>query len=223
MAMTQIWQGDDVFAVSPVSTGSCFISQIRNLEKDKYQAVQVAYGKRKSKNIKKPQLGHFKKSNCQPSHVKEFRVDSVENIKLGQEIDVASFVAGDIVKVAGLSKGKGFQGVVKRHGFGGGNKSHGNKDQLRMPGSIGALGPAHIFKGKKMPGRMGGEKVSISNLKIIRVDAEKKIIYIQGAIPGAIDGLIRIVAPGELKFIEAKKEEKIEKAPEEKKGEENNQ
>lgn len=210
MAMTQIWQDDNVIAVTPVLAGPCFISQIKNLEKDKYQALQVAYGQRKLKNIKKPQVGHFKKANCQPMHVREFRVDNVENIKLGQEIDVASFSAGDIVKVSGVSKGKGFQGVVKRHKFAGGNKSHGNKDQLRMPGSIGSLGPAHVFKGVRMPGRMGGEKVSILNLKIAKVDSENKIIYIEGAIPGAINGLIRIVSPGELKFIEAKQEEKVE-------------
>lgn len=214
MAMTQIWQDDNVIAVTPVLAGPCFISQIRNLEKDKYQALQIAYGYRKAKNIKKPQLNHFKKANCQPMHVKEFRVENISNFKLGQQIDVASFVAGDIIKVTGVSKGKGFQGVVKRHKFAGGRKSHGNKDQLRMPGSIGALGPAHVFKGMKMGGRMGGEKVTIENLVISSVDADKNIIYIKGAIPGAIDGLIRIVAPGELKFYEAKQEEKVEEVAE---------
>jgi len=210
MAMTQIWQEDNVIAVTPISVGSCFVSQIKNLEKDKYQALQIAYGHRKAKNIKKPQLNHFKKSNCQPSHVREFRVDNIDNIKLGQEIDVASFVAGEKVKVSGVSKGKGFQGVVKRHGFAGGNKSHGNKDQLRMPGSIGALGPARVFKGVKMGGRMGGDCVTTDNLKIASVDIDKKIIYIQGAVPGAIDGLIKIVAPGDLNYIEVKKEESKE-------------
>lgn len=209
MAMSQLWQDDKVVAVTPILVGPCFVSQVKNLEKDKYSAVQIAYGKRKEKNINKPQLNHFKKANCLPEKVREFRLDNVDNIELGQEIDLASFVVGESIKVSGTSKGKGFQGVVKRHGFAGGNKSHGNKDQLRMPGSIGAKGPARVFKGIKMGGRMGGEKVTIENLKITDIDLDKKIIYIQGAVPGAIDGLITILAKGDLKFIEKKEEVKV--------------
>ena len=204
MQMTQIWDDDKVQAVTPVLAGPCVIVQVKTVSKDKYSAVQLAFGTRKAKNIKKPQLGHFKKSGVSPMHVREFRTDNDLEANAGDTISLNTFAAGDIISVTGTSKGRGFQGVVKRHGFKGGNKSHGNKDQLRMPGSIGPMGPAHVFKGMKMGGRMGNERVTVTNLSISSIDLENNIIYIKGAVPGAIDGLLLIKSKGEL-VIEAPK------------------
>lgn len=232
MQMTQIWVNDKVQAVTPVLAGPCVITQVKTVDKDKYSAVQLAFGSRKDKNIKKPQLGHFKKAGVSPMHVREFRTENDLEVKVGDVISLNTFTAGDVIDVTGTSKGRGFQGVVKRHGFKGGNKSHGNKDQLRMPGSIGPMGPAHVFKGMKMGGRMGNERVTVSNLTISSIDLENNIIYIKGAVPGAIDGLLLIKSKGELvveapeeksvveEKIEVSEDAKVENKPEEKKTEE---
>lgn len=215
--MTQVWHGDDVVAVTAVKTGPCYISRIKSSEgKDKYSAVQVAYGKRKEKNLKKPQLAFFKKLNLSPKHVQEFRItEELKDIKAGDEISIESFNEGEKVKVTGKSKGRGFQGVVKRHGFSGAKATHGNKDQLRMPGSIGSTGPAHVFKGMRMPGRMGNDRVSVNNLEIIKVDIENNTLYIKGAVPGHRNSLVYISAEGELKITEKKAETKPEEKKEE--------
>ena len=208
--MTQVWNGDDVVAVTAVKTGPCFISRIKSSEaKDKYNAVQVAFGKRKEKNIKKPQLAFFKKLNLSPKHVQEFRInEELKDVKAGDEISIESFKEGEKVKVTGKSKGRGFQGVVKRHGFSGSKATHGNKDQLRMPGSIGSTGPAHVFKGMRMPGRMGNDRISVANLEIIKIDTENNLLYIKGAVPGHRNSLVYISAEGELKITEKKEEKK---------------
>ncbi len=210
--MTQVWKGDDVVAVTAVKVGPCYISKIKNKEdKDKYDSVQVAFGSRKEKNINKPQLGIFKKLNILPKHLREFRLsEKLKDVKEGDEISVESFVEGDKVKVTGNSKGRGFQGVVKRHGFSGAKATHGTKDQLRMPGSIGSTGPAHVFKGMRMPGRMGNDRISVSNLEIIEVNKEENILYIKGAVPGHRNSLIYISADGDLKIVEKKVAEKTE-------------
>lgn len=209
MAMTQLWKDDKVLAVTPVKAGPCTVSQVKTAEKDSYQGVQIAFGSKKDKHTNKPQQGHFKKIGFNAAHVREFRTE--QELSLGDKIRVNTFEAGDIIDVTGTSKGRGFQGVVKRHGFAGGDKSHGNKDQLRMPGSIGATGPAHVFKGMRMPGRMGGERVTVKNLEIAEVDSENDILYIRGAVPGAIGGLLLIKGDGELRVnLEDKKEEKEE-------------
>jgi large subunit ribosomal protein L3 len=214
--MTQLWKGDDVVAVTAVKTGPCYISRLKSSEaKDKYSAVQVAYGQRKEKNLKKPQLAFFKKLKLSPKHVQEFRVEEgVKDFKAGDEISIESFSEGEKVKVTGKSKGKGFQGVVKRHGFSGSKATHGNKDQLRMPGSIGSTGPAHVFKGMRMPGRMGNDRVSVANLEIIKVDTENNLLYIKGAVPGHRNSLIYISAEGDLKIIEKKEETSKEEVKE---------
>lgn len=198
MQMTQIWDNDKVLAVTPVLAGPCVVSQVKTKTTDKYSALQLAFGIRKEKNLKKPQRGHFKKAGVSPMHVREFRLETDIEAKVGDEISAATFAAGDVVAVTGTSKGRGFQGVVKRHGFQGGRKSHGNKDQLRMPGSVGPKGPAHIFKGMRMGGRMGNERVTVQNLEIASVDLEKNILYIKGAVPGANGGLLLIKGQGEL-------------------------
>lgn len=203
--MTQVWQGDNVVGVTRVQAGPCVVVQIKNEDKDGYSAVQVGFGKRQSKNIKKPQLEHMKGLD-NFRYLREFRISSdtpkdtkERQLKRGDKIDVSAFEVGDNIQVEGVSKGKGFQGVVKRHGFHGQDKTHGNKDQLRMPGSIGATGPAHVFKGQKMPGRMGGDQVTVKNLEVVEVDKENNILLIKGAVPGARNGLVLISGEGELK------------------------
>ncbi|MCK4554468.1 50S ribosomal protein L3 [Candidatus Parcubacteria bacterium] len=203
--MTQVWQGDKVVAVTRVQAGPCIIAQVKTDEKDGYSAVQVGYGKRQKKNIKKPQLGHLKKLDnfrylrefrFTPKNAKE-RQDEIE-LKRGDKIDVGSFAVGDKIQVTSTSKGKGFQGVVKRHGFHGQDKTHGTKDQLRMPGSIGATGPAHVFKGQKMPGRMGGDRVTVKGLEVVEVDQENDVLSVKGAVPGARNGLVLISGEGDV-------------------------
>ncbi len=229
--MTQIWKGDNVIAVTKLQAGPCRVSQIRTKEKDTYEAVQLAYGERKTKNIAKPQLGHLRKAGEDISakkcsqHLREFRTAAVDGLKLGAVVTADTFAAGDQVEVIGTSKGKGFQGVVKRHGFKGADEQHGNKDQSRMPGSIGATGPAHVFKGTRMGGRMGDDRVTIKGLEVIEVDTENGFIYIKGGVPGARNSLVLIQGEGDLKFTtgeeqpaakeeEAKEEAVAETAPE---------
>jgi large subunit ribosomal protein L3 len=212
-SMTQVWSGDKVVAVTPVLAGPCVVTQVKTKSKDGYEAVQLAYGTRKEKNINKPQLGHVKNLNIKPAHMREFRIDDTAAFKTGDVVSVETFAAGDTINVTGTSKGKGFAGVVRRHGFHGFRKTHGNKDQERMPGSIGPKGPAHVFKGMRMAGRMGGDRVTTTNLEVVSVDPEKNIIYVKGAVPGAINGLIMIAGKGDIK-LNVKKEAAVEVAPE---------
>lgn len=200
--MTQVWQEDKVVAVTKVQAGPCKVVQVKTEDKDGYKAVQVGFGDKKEKNINKPQIGHTKGlGNFR--YLREFRAE--DEVKRGDMIDIATFGKGDIVRVTGTSKGKGFQGVVKRWGFAGQVKTHGNKDQLRMPGSIGATGPAHVFKGTRMGGRMGGKQITTTNLEVIDVDVENNILYIKGSVPGARNGLVMIKGEGELKILESEK------------------
>jgi len=211
--MTQVWKDDKVIAVTPVVAGPCVIAQVKTKAKDGYESVQLAFGNKKAKNINKPQLGHFKALGLTPAHVREFRFEAVSGLQAGDVISAGTFKSGDIIDVTGTSKGKGFQGVVKRHGFGGFRKTHGNKDQERMSGSVGPKGPAHVFKGTRMAGRMGGERVTTTNLEVVSVDEEKNIIYIKGAVPGAINGLVMIKGAGDLQVNLKKVEEtKVEEA-----------
>lgn len=221
--MTQIWKDGESVAVTKVIAGPCTVVQVKNEEKDGYKAIQIAYGERKEKNIKKPQKGHTKGlGNFQV--LREFRSEAdVENVKRGDVVDVSTFEAGDTIQVTSVSKGRGFQGVVKRYGFKGAIKTHGTKDQVRMPGSIGATGPAHVFKGTRMGGRMGGDKVTIKNLEVIEVDVENNILLVRGGIPGSKNTTVLISGDGELKIQEikeeVKKEEKVEEPKDEKKEE----
>jgi len=209
--MTQVWQDDQVIAVTRVQAGPCTVLQIKTDKKDGYSAVQVGYGEKKKKNIAKPQRGHMAKCKINSRYLREFRCsDLVKDLNVGDMIDVSTFEPGDIIQVTGISKGKGFQGVVKRHGFHGQDKSHGTKDQLRMPGSIGATGPAHVFKGQKMPGRMGGEQVTVKGLEVVEVDKKDNILLIKGAVPGARNGLVLIQGEGELKVASQQKAENSE-------------
>ncbi len=215
--MTQVWKDNKVVAVTKLAVGPCSITQVKDIENDGYNSIQLGFGERKEKNIKKPQKGHLKNlSNFR--YLREFRTEATD-LKRGDEIDLDSFMIGDKVQLSSISKGKGFQGVVKRYGFKGTKKTHGNKDQLRMPGSIGATGPAHVFKGTRMGGRMGGDQVTIKNQEIIEIDIENNLILIKGAVPGARNSLVLISAEGDLKIRKkvknSEKEIKVEesKAP----------
>ena len=217
--MTQLWQGDNVVAVTKITAGPCVVTQVKDEKKDGYKAVQLGYGTRKPKNINKPQKGHFKELGNFAA-TREFK-DNTE-VSVGDNIKVDTFATGDTVDVIGTTKGKGFQGVVKRWGFSGSKKTHGNKDQLRMPGSIGATGPAHVFKGTKMGGRMGGDRQTMKNLEVVEVDEKENVIYIKGAVPGSRNSLVMIVGEGELKVskkeeVKSEKSEEIKEKVEEKK------
>lgn len=196
--MTQVWRGEKQVGVTKVQAGPCVVAQVKTKDKDGYEAVQIGFGEKKEKNIAKPQLGHFKKCKNNFRYLREFRIEQ-SDLKSGDMIDVSVFEPGDNIQVTGVSKGKGFQGVVKRHGFHGQDKTHGTKDQLRMSGSVGSTGPAHVFKGVRMPGRMGGEQVTTKNLEVIEVDKENNILLIKGAVPGARNGLVLISGEGEKK------------------------
>jgi len=212
--MTQHFAEDGtVIPVTRVVAGPCIITQSKKTNKDGYSAVQVGFGKRNK--ISKPLKGHLKDLG-KFQYLKEFRLneDESKDLVVGNKITVKSFKEGDIIKVTGNSKGKGFQGVVKRHGFHGSPASHGHKDQLRMPGSIGATGPAHVFKGTKMGGRMGGKQVTVSNLEIVKVNPETNELFIKGAVPGPRNNLLLLFGEGGLiveKPAEEKSSEKSEK------------
>ncbi|MFH1255619.1 MAG: 50S ribosomal protein L3 [bacterium] len=207
--MTQIWQGEKVIAATKVQAGPCAVTQVKSEKKDGYEAVQIGFEEKNKKNIKKPQIGHLKKSKMNLRHLREFRCET-KNLKIGDVITANTFEIGDVVKAEGISKGKGFQGGVKRHHFHGHNATHGTKDQERTGGSIGAGGPQHVFKGLRMPGRMGNAQATVSNLKIVKIDEENNILYIGGAVPGARNGLILISGKGDLKIVEPKVEPKVE-------------
>lgn len=173
------------YGATIVKVAPTIITGIKTLDRDGYSAIQVGYGARKEKNIAKPQQGQFGQFG-NFSTIKEFRCDvkDVDGMNIGDALDVSRFAENDTVVVTGTSKGKGFQGVVKRHNFAGGRRSHGQKHSEREPGSIGATGPARVFKGTRMAGRMGSDRVSVKNLKVLAVDTDTNTLLIKGAVPG---------------------------------------
>jgi large subunit ribosomal protein L3 len=168
-----------------IEAGPCVITQVKKVDTDGYEAVQIAYGERKEKNTPKALQGHFKKSGTTPKR-KVVEVDGLQDSKIGDEITVEMFIEGEWVDVIGTSKGKGFQGVVKRHGFAGvGDATHGQHNRLRAPGSLGAGStPSRVMKGMKMAGRMGGKRVKQTNLEVVKVYNDKNLIVLKGSIPG---------------------------------------
>jgi len=199
VGMTQIFdEQGEVIPVTVIEAGPCFVAQIKTVERDGYTAVQLGFEDTKPKHLTKPQLQHLQKSNLPAlRHLREFRMSPDEIVRLelqeGKKVTVDVFDAGEYVDVIGTTKGKGFAGVVKRHGFGGGPKTHGQSDRLRAPGSIGACyTPGRVFKGKRMPGRMGGERVTVQALEVMLVDPERNLLVVRGAVPGAKNGLLMI-------------------------------
>lgn len=197
-SMTQLFTEEGFSVpVTVVEAKPSVVTQIKTSDKEGYTAVQVGYGSVKAKNVAKPQQGHYKKvgeGSRNFAKLKEFRVDDVMEYKVGNSLTVAQFSEGDTVKITGVSKGKGFQGVVRRHHFRGHPSTHGHKDQLRMPGSIGATAPQRVFKGTRMGGHMGDDQVTVINLKIVKVDEAANQIYLRGAVPGARGSYVTIYA-----------------------------
>ena len=194
LGMTQVWSDDDrLIPVTVIEAGPCVVSQIRTIKRDGYEAVQLAFGDVKESRVNKPETGHFAKAGVTPRRfVAEVPVAEGETFKLGQEITVAGFVSGQHVHITGTSKGKGFAGVMKRHNFSGGPGGHGSHAH-REPGSVGqASTPSRVFKGVRLPGRMGGDTVTVRNLEIVRVDTEQNLLLVRGAVPGGKDGLLTI-------------------------------
>ena len=170
-----------------IQAGPCVVTQVRTEEKDGYKSVQLGFDDAKEKNTSAALKGHFKKAGTTPKRkLVEFYGDFVDDLELGKEVNVDLFAEGEYVDVTGVSKGKGFQGVVKRHGFGGvGQATHGQHNRLRAPGSIGAgSDPSRVFKGMRMAGRMGGKNVTVQNLNVVKVDSEQNLLIVKGAIPG---------------------------------------
>lgn len=181
--------------VTVVAAGPCPILQIKTRESDGYDAVVLGYGERRKKLVSKPLRGYFDKVNADPvRHMKELRLDEPgEELKAGDIWTVEEFQIGDKVRVTGTSKGRGFAGTMKRHGFSGAQKTHGQSDRWRAPGSIGqSSDPSRVFKGHRMAGRMGNEKVTVRNIEVVDVDTEKNLLVLKGAVPGPRNGLVVI-------------------------------
>jgi large subunit ribosomal protein L3 len=194
--MTQILQEDGVIVpITLIQAGPCTVTQVKTIEKDGYSAVQLGYGA--GKNLSNAVAGHVKAAQTTPKHIREFRdIALEEGMSIGSQVDVTAFEVGDAVDVTGTSKGKGFAGNVKRNNFSEGRHTHGFKGYIRKPGSIGSMYPQKVFKGKRMAGHMGNERVTVKNLKIALVDKENNLIGVKGAIPGPRRGLVII---GEVK------------------------
>ncbi|MEN6351132.1 MAG: 50S ribosomal protein L3 [Syntrophomonas sp.] len=193
IGMTQIFdENDKAVPVTVVEAGPCTVLQKKIVETDGYNAIQVGFYNLKEKLANKPAKGHFKKANAKPlRYIKEFRVENVDEYESGQEIKAEIFEAGEMVDVVGTSKGKGFAGGVKRHNFARGSMGHGSKYH-RRPGSLGAKGPARVFKGRKMPGQLGRERVTVQGLEVVKVYPDRNLILIRGSIPGPKKGLVII-------------------------------
>ena len=193
IGMTQIFtEHGEVIPVTVVEAGPVVVTQITTTENDGYTAIQVGFQDAKEKSLNKPQKGHLAAANTLKKHLKEFRVDSVEEYTVGQEIKADLFAAGELIDVTGISKGKGFQGPIKRHGQSRGPETHGSRYH-RRPGSMGACSyPGRVFKNKKLAGHMGSVKVTVQNLEVVRVDADKNFILVKGAIPGAKGSVVTI-------------------------------
>ncbi|MBI4398762.1 MAG: 50S ribosomal protein L3, partial [Candidatus Omnitrophica bacterium] len=192
--MTQIFDSEGALVpVTVIQTGPCLVSCVRTKEKDGYRAVQLAFGDVREKRIHKSKLGQFKKLNVTPrKFLKEIRTEKIDGLKVGDEVSVATFQPGDYVDVIGVSIGKGFQGVVKRHHFVGGERSHGSMFG-RVPGSIGGSSfPSRVFKGMRAAGHMGNAQVTLENVKVMEVDAEKNLLLVRGQVPGVEGNLILI-------------------------------
>ena len=195
IGMTQLFdEKGDVVPVTVVEAGPCTVTEIRTSERDGYTALQLGFGTNKEKRFSKPVLGQFTKRNLPPSrHLREFRIPDVSAYTLGQTLNASVFEKGEHIDVEGTTKGRGFAGIIKRHGFKGGHASHG-PTMGREPGSIGSSAyPSRVIKGKRLPGRMGGKPLTSKNLMVAGVDAEQNVLLVRGAIPGPTNGLVFIL------------------------------
>jgi len=191
IGMTQIFAEDGTLVpVTAIEAGPCVVTQIKTSAKEGYDAIQLGFGE--AKKLNKPQQGHLKQLGSF-KYLREFRIKDPSEVSLGQKVSVEIFQPGELVDVTGTSKGRGFAGVVKRHHFAGGPKSHGQSDRHRAPGSIGAgTNPGRVIKGLRMAGHMGNERVTVKNLKVIRVDPNRNLLLVKGAVPGPRNGLLSI-------------------------------
>ncbi|MBN2789001.1 MAG: 50S ribosomal protein L3 [Candidatus Delongbacteria bacterium] len=182
------------FPVTIVETGPCVVVQVKTIENDKYEAVQLGFIDKKEKRVNKPQKGHFEKAGIAPKRfLKEFRFEGAGELEVGSEVNVSIFQEGDSLAVTGTSKGKGFQGTIKRWGMKRQGRTHGTHESKRGPGSIGQCAwPSRVWKGKRMAGRMGNDKVTVKNLEVLKVIPDKNIIFVKGSVPGGKNGLLKI-------------------------------
>ncbi len=194
VGMTQIFDEKGLIVpVTVIEAGPCVVAQVKTEETDGYNAIQLGFGDVKEKHMNKPEMGHFKKSKiANKKHLREFRVDSVEEVKVGDEFKADIFAAGDKIDVQGKTKGKGFQGVIKRHGQHRGPMGHGSMYH-RRPGSMGSTTtPGRVFKGKKLPGHMGSKTSTVLNLEVVKVDTDKNVVLVKGSVPGAKKAVVRV-------------------------------
>ena len=194
LGMTQIFdEKGNVVPVTAIEAGPCVVAQVKTVETDGYNSIQLGYGEVKAKHINKPEAGHFAKSKLEnKKHLREFRLEDISNFKVGDEIKADVFAKGEKVDIQGTSKGKGFQGVIKRHGQHRGPMGHGSMYH-RRPGSMGPCAtPGRVFKGKKLPGHMGSVTVTIQNLDVVAVDMDKNVILVKGSVPGAKGAILKI-------------------------------
>jgi len=194
LGMTQIFEDTRAIPVTVIKAGPCFVAQVKTEDKDGYQAVQLAFGDVRERSVNKPMQGHFDAHGGQAGrYVVELRTDDAASYESGQELRADIFQAGDKTDVVGVSKGKGFAGVMKRHGFSGLSSSHGTQRKHRSPGAIGACAtPSRVFKGMRMAGQMGNERVTILNLEVVRADPERNLLLLRGAVPGPNGSLVMV-------------------------------
>ncbi len=180
--------------VTVIEAGPCYITQVKTVKKDGYSSIQLGYYEAKEKSLNKPKLGHLKKVGKTLRVLREFLINDDEKYKVGDEVNVDIFDLGNKVNVTGTSKGKGFQGVMRRHGFHGGQATHGQSDRLRAPGSIGASSdPSRVWKGMKMPGHTGDETITVENLDVVKIDKKENLLFVKGAVPGAKNGILKLI------------------------------
>jgi large subunit ribosomal protein L3 len=192
VGMTQIFDDTgEAIPVTVIEAGPCYVTQIKTEKRDGYEAIQLGFGE--AKRLNKPQRGHLPKGVPDLRYAREISVDDISTYEIGQKIDASVFSVGDLVDVVGISKGKGFAGVMKRHGFGGGPITHGQSDRARAPGSIGSTStPGRVLKGLRMAGHMGSQRCTVQNLRVVLVDPERNLVAVRGAVPGAKGGLVTI-------------------------------
>jgi len=194
LGMTQIFQDSRVIPVTVIQAGPCVVAQVKTKQSDGYDAVQLAFGATRARDVTKPMKGHFDKHEAEPArHLVELRTDDATTYTAGQELRVDMFQPGDRVDAVGVSKGRGFTGVMKRHGFAGLGASHGTQRKHRSPGSIGACAtPSRVFKGMRMAGQSGSARITVLNLEVVQADPERSLLLVKGAIPGPPGGLVMV-------------------------------